>query len=125
MQQGPRLIQLKTAKRPDVITPRSVEQFIEENSELYLEQTRELEKEYDGKLVTDKATCSGLLRIVQSYVLRTGGLLPDLISPSNCPGDEYIPVRLSFRIHSVGIDADKWFFFKRSKIFVLNPGAKT
>ena len=120
----PRLIDLETAKRPDVITPETIQVLIEENEHLYIEQVRELGKQYGGELVTKRETYNGLMLNLRNYIKRSGGKLPDVLRPANMPMVEFIPVRLSFRLKMLGIDADRWYFFSRSRIFVLDPGGR-
>ena len=119
----PRLINLKTAKRPDIVTPSSIAALIEENEALYIEQVHELGKQYGGKLVTNKKLCNGLMVNLKAHIQRTGSA-PTELSPSNYPMEKFIPVALSFRISALGMDVDKWFFFRVSKVFALNPGEK-
>ena len=117
---SPRLIDLKTAKRPDIVTPESVAKLIEENEALYISQVHELSKQYGGKLVTDKNLCSGLMVNLKAHIQRTGRA-PDELCPSNYPVEKFIPVALSFRIPALGMIADRWFFFRCPKVFVLDP----
>ena len=125
MTEVPRLIKLETAKRPDIITPETVQRLIEENEHLYMDQVLELGKQYGGSLVTKRELVNGLMLILRNHTKRTGGLPPDVLRPSNYPTEEFIPARMSFYITSLGIEADRWYFFRRSRVFVLNPGEKT
>ena len=119
----PRLINLKTAERPDIVTPSSIAKLIEENEILYIDQVHELGKQYGGKLVTNKKLCNGLMRNLKVYLL-SHGEPPDALSPSNYPMEKFIPVALSFRIPALGMDVDRWFFFRVPKVFVLDPRVK-
>ncbi len=118
-------ISFETAERPNIITPRAIELYLEENKDLYMEQVYELGKQYGGQLVTKKELNNGLMLNLNKYIREHDGLLPETIRPSNMPTEEFIPVRMTFELPAVGVSASKWYFFKRSRLFVLNPGEKT
>jgi hypothetical protein len=118
VRQKARLIQLQTATKPSgIVTPQQVALYIEENEDLYIDQVKVLEGDYGGKLVINKKLARGLLANVRKHIARTG-TVPEVLRPSNFPLEEFVPVQLKFSIPVLGMDAEKFYFFRKVRVFI-------
>ena len=116
------IIDLRTAKQPKsslFITPAQVNEFLEENADLYWEQIREIGKKFSrGVLVTDARLHHNLYLFHASKRVHDDKVL-DVIRIPAFPGEEFVCLQLGFRVPVLGDEfvAWKWFFFRQPRQF--------
>jgi hypothetical protein len=82
------------------------------NVNIPIEQVTLWEQNFGGKLVTDNRLSSALQLSVWKYKTEHG-VYPDVMHPSDCPGDEFFPVQIKLNV-GIGADIDSpWHAFIR------------
>jgi len=112
------VIDLKTAQQPTglFLTPSDLDEFIEENADLYHEQVMKISREYGGRLITDKRL-HWRLYLAHAEVRVHDDKVLEILRFPDFPAEEFYCIQLGFVIKLLEIVTWKWFFFRRPRGF--------
>lgn len=98
----------------------SATEAIEQNWEFYEANVREIEAQYGGTFVRDKTLAHRLIQTMQLEASLRDGTVSRQITLSDFPAEEFVAVPIVFVVKMpVGdaIQAKRWYFVRRPKVF--------
>jgi len=105
------------------ISQAQLDQIIAENEDAWHDNIYALEKEYGGKLVTDKVFSKVLYGslVRQSPIDQETGKRRwcDVLRPPGYPAEEFVCVGISFWVAVIGRHILRWYFIRRPRVFVI------